>query len=219
MVFDPKTWADGELITAADLNRVEQAVDVVDEQMGSKVDATDPRLSDARPPTAHSHSISGVTGLQAALPRIDTTAGTRVFAGDVMIHGETGWRDLTPYLAAGITPSSSIPDARFRRVDGMVEFAMKVDLADDFTGSSICVFPVGFRAPASGYRYLPGAYTGAGKGAGASAMVPVSMIGYVNSGALQTPASKRLPSGSTLIWAGRFDTSDPWPTTLPGDPA
>lgn len=217
MVFDPKTWADGELITAADLNRVEQAVDAVDEQMGSKVDATDPRLSDARPPTAHSHSISGVTGLQAVLPRIDTTAGTRVFAGDVMIHGETGWRDLTPYLTAGVTKSLNAGEARFRRVGGMVEFAMKVDLADDFTGSTISTFPTGFRAPS--YRYLPGAYSAPVKGAGASAMVPVSMIGYVMSGVLQTPASNRLPSGSTLIWAGRFDTNDPWPTTLPGDPA
>ena len=217
MVFDPKTWADGELITAADLNRVEQAVDAVDEQMGSKVDATDPRLSDARPPTAHTHPITDVGGLQAALPRIDSTAGTRVFAGDVMLYGETGWRDLTPYLAAGVTPSSNIPDARFRRVDDMVEFAMKVDLADDFTGAAICTFPAGFRAPS--YRYLPGAYTAPEKGATASVMVPVSMIGYVSSAVLQTPSSKRLPAGSTLIWGGRFDTKDPWPNTLPSTPA
>ena len=182
-----------------------------------KADATDPRLSDARTPTAHTHPITDVTGLQDALPRVDTTAGTRVFAGGVMIHGDTGWRDLTPYLAAGVTPSSSFPDARFRRVDDMVEFAMKVDLADDYTGNVICTFPAGFRAPS--YRYLPGAYTGAGKGAGASVMVPVSMIGYVASAVLQTPSGKRLPAGSTLIWGGRFDTKDPWPTTLPSTPA
>lgn len=30
MVFDPKTWADGELITAADLNRLEQGIDATD---------------------------------------------------------------------------------------------------------------------------------------------------------------------------------------------
>lgn len=36
MAFDPKTWADGELITAEDLNRLEQAVDAVD----AKADAT-----------------------------------------------------------------------------------------------------------------------------------------------------------------------------------
>lgn len=30
MVYDPKTWATGELITAEDLNRLEQAVDATD---------------------------------------------------------------------------------------------------------------------------------------------------------------------------------------------
>lgn len=68
MVFDLKTWADGELITAADLNRVEQAVDAVDEQMGSKVDATDPRLTDARPPTTHTHPWADVTGKPTSFP-------------------------------------------------------------------------------------------------------------------------------------------------------
>ena len=32
-----------------------------------KVDANDSRLSDARTPTAHSHAITNVTGLQTAL--------------------------------------------------------------------------------------------------------------------------------------------------------
>jgi hypothetical protein len=35
--------------------------------LASKVDDSDPRLTDARVPTAHSHPIAGVTGLQAAL--------------------------------------------------------------------------------------------------------------------------------------------------------
>lgn len=77
MVFDPKTWADGELITAADLNRVEQAVDAVDEQMGSKVDATDPRLTDARPPLPHSHAVADVTGLAGRLGSLEYRSGPR----------------------------------------------------------------------------------------------------------------------------------------------
>ena len=36
MAFDPKTWANGELITAEDLNRIELAVDAVD----AKAEAT-----------------------------------------------------------------------------------------------------------------------------------------------------------------------------------
>lgn len=43
----------GAFATAADLS--------------SKVDTTDPRLSDARTPTAHTHAIADTTGLQAAL--------------------------------------------------------------------------------------------------------------------------------------------------------
>ena len=120
MVFDPKTWADGELITAADLNRVEQAVGTVDEQMGSKVDTTDPRLSDARPPTTHTHPITDVDGMQDALngktdttdPRLSDarTPTTHTHAlGDVTglaarlaaLEYDSGWRVLTSWDGTG----------------------------------------------------------------------------------------------------------------------
>lgn len=36
-------------------------------------------------------------------PHVDTTVGTRVFVGDVMIYGDTGWRDVRGMLPAGWT--------------------------------------------------------------------------------------------------------------------
>lgn len=74
MVYTPKTWADGELITAEDLNRVEQGI-------GGKVDMADARLSDARTPLAHTHA-----DLVARLATLER---------------DTGWRDITALLENG----------------------------------------------------------------------------------------------------------------------
>lgn len=46
------------------------------------------------------------TALDARVPsnmalRLDTTVGTRIFAGNAMIHGDTGWRDVTSLLING----------------------------------------------------------------------------------------------------------------------
>lgn len=89
-----------------------------------KVDGDDARLSDARTPTAHQHAVADVDGLQAALPRIDTTVGTRVFVGDVMIHGETGKRDVTALFTSGLSPDNTGRILTFRRGSRVViEFA------------------------------------------------------------------------------------------------
>lgn len=58
MVFDPKTWADGELITAADLNRVEQALG------------------------AHTHTADSITDLQAAMDA-DAAAAAAAYEQEV----------------------------------------------------------------------------------------------------------------------------------------
>lgn len=56
----------------------------MDGKLGGKVDTTDSRLSDARPPTAHTHRISDVDGLAA-------------FTQD------TGWLDVSADLLYGAT--------------------------------------------------------------------------------------------------------------------
>lgn len=75
-------------------------------------------------PATYPSTIPEVDGLQAALPRIDTTVGTRVLLGDVMIHGETGKRDVTALFTSGLSPDNTGRILIFRRGSRVViEFA------------------------------------------------------------------------------------------------
>lgn len=59
MTYTPRSWADGELVTAEDLNRIEQA------------------LTEPRTPTAHTHPVSDVAGLAARLAALEYGSGVR----------------------------------------------------------------------------------------------------------------------------------------------
>lgn len=85
----------------------------IDTELGYKVDTNDSRLSDARTPTAHSHSISDVTNLQTTLDGKQATlqSGTNIRtvngnsllgSGDIVVGG-TGAIDNT------VTQNSSNP--------------------------------------------------------------------------------------------------------------
>src|SRR5690625_3783555 len=52
---------------------------------------------------------------------IDTTAGTRVFMGGVMVYGDTGWRDISQLLNPGFTAGICM----VRRVNSTVRFVFK----------------------------------------------------------------------------------------------
>ena len=193
MVFDPKTWADGELITAADLNRVEQAVDAVDGQVGSKVDATDPRLSDARTPTAHQHAVADVDGLQTTIDRL--TVGT-------------GWREID-WLPVGNTVNGS----RVLRQGSQVTLIIDVVLSSALgtTRSRTEVVPAGFRpaqaAAGGGQSALLTSY---------NSVAPAAQM-YVNSsGSIYLYG---VVDGARVRQGVTWQTTDPWPTTLPGTPA
>ena len=191
MVFDPKTWADGELITAADLNRVEQAVDAVDGQVGSKVDATDPRLSDARTPTAHTHPITDVTGLQATIDRL--TVGT-------------GWR-TADWLPTGHT----VNGARVLRQGSQVALIIDVTFASAGGWARTGAIPNGFRP------------TQAATGGGQSALLttfnstaPAAQMYINSSGSIYLYG---VVDGARVRQGVTWQTTDGWPTTLPGTPA
>ena len=195
MVFDPKTWADGELITAADLNRVEQAVDAVDEQMGSKVGTTDPRLSDARPPTAHTHEIADVTGLQAQLDA----------------HGyDSGERDITSHVPDVI--SGRLLVWRLGRTVHLTFDSLVVSVPD--TPHWLTVFgvlPAGFRG-AGRSRYYQFAQQVDSYAAGPIRVDPGGGVVIYN--AKQGTGETRVIQGTVA-----FPTPATLPTTLPGTPA
>lgn len=59
MAYTPRSWADGELVTAEDLNRIEQG------------------LTEPGPPTAHTHPITDVDGLKAIIDQLTVGTGWR----------------------------------------------------------------------------------------------------------------------------------------------
>ena len=190
MVFDPKTWADGELITAADLNRVEQAVDAVDGQMGSKVDTTDPRLSDARTPTTHTHEITDVDGLQAIIDRAAYDSGQRAIWGELV----NGW-----------TATSSV---YIRRTGNMVHLLLSSAGTGlngaDATNDQFWQVPVGFRPRLGNYGHVGWVST-------TSPATPVSIFKSID----YLASNHRGRVQGIVSWP----TADPIPTTLPGDPS
>ena len=206
MVFDPKTWADGELITAADLNRVEQAVDAVDEQMGSKVDATDPRLTDARTPTAHTHELADVTGLAARLADLEYNSGWRVLTS----WDGTGTRVGNWTFPSGLAPTPGVSGSvRIRRVGRRVEWL--------FHGCSWSSNAVLFQSEIpAGFRY------------GDTEWIAHIIVGLnpADLGALRrrtwgfyiNDASGKA-SHTTYGTHVVYETDEPIPTTLPGTPA
>ena len=195
MVFDPKTWADGELITAADLNRVEQAVDAVDGQVGSKVDATDPRLSDARPPTTHTHPQSDVEGLSAALAAIGY---------------DSGERDITSHVPGVI--SGRLLVWRLGRTVHLTFDSLVVSAPDTPHWLTVSgVLPTGFRG-ANRSRYYQFAQQ-----VGTYAAGPIR----IDTGGSVVIYNAKRGTGETRVIQGTvaYPTPAALPATLPGTPA
>ena len=152
--------------------------------------------------------------------RIDTAAGIRVFAGDTMIYGDTGWRDVSGYLSPGLIVSSAFGRVRIRRIGGRIEFDIKVDVLESGLTSILERMPIGFRS-ISRYPMDNGIFTHTAVGGGASQLKAGAHVGvfYNNDQPLRTGASTPFPNPGTVAWTGAYPTDDPWPASLPGTPA
>ena len=161
-----------------------------------------------------------LTKIETSPPiRIDTTVGTRIFAGDTMIHGDTGWRDMSQFLVAGLAVSSNFGRARMKRVASRVYFDLKLDVTQPGVTRVFDGIPIGFRAM-SLYPMDNQIFTASTTGAGASLLTSGTHVGvfYPNSSPLQTGAATPWPEPGTIAWTSSYSTSDPWPTSLPGTP-
>lgn len=79
-VTDLQSQLDGKAATAHTHDDRYYTESEVDNALSGKVNTDDPRLSDARPPTAHSHEMSDVTGLATALSGKAATAHSHEIA-------------------------------------------------------------------------------------------------------------------------------------------
>lgn len=152
--------------------------------------------------------------------RVDTSVGTRVFTGDTMIYGDTGWRDMSQFLIEGLAISSSFGRARMRRVAGRVYFDLKLDVTQPGLTAIFEGVPTGFRA-ISMFPMDNQIFTAPTTGAGASLLIPGTHAGvfYASSSPLRTGTQTPWPDQGTIAWTSSYFTSDPWPTSLPGNPA
>ena len=152
--------------------------------------------------------------------RIDTTVGTRVFAGDTMIYGDTGWRDVSQYLVPGLAISSSFGRARMRRIGGRVEFDVKLDVLQAGISGIFQGIPRGLW-PISKYPMDNQIFTATTTGAGVSSLTSGTHAGvfYPNDNPIRTGVGTPWPNQGTIAWTSSYATDDTWPTSLPGTPA
>lgn len=136
--------------------------------------------------------------------RLDTTVGTRIFAGTTMIFGDTGWRDIS-------TLGEGIDFLRISRYGNRVSISgggARVATGGTFLTKAL---PVGFLPteirPARGFMVIK------------SAMYPVGNASIANRLNYQSPPyAASVAVGDQLVFEASWITTDPWPSTLPGLP-
>ena len=140
--------------------------------------------------------------------RIDTSAGTRVFAGTTMITGDTGTRDVSE-IAEGFDFSTSTHHRMtLRRVGNQVYMeATGVRTINDVWITK--VIPGGFRPRTGEYNALRGFALSNGA---------ISAVGNSNTLLRLTRSGGDFKTGDTVIINVTWFTNDGWPTTLPGTP-
>src|SRR5690606_12925023 len=120
----------------------------------------------AYPPSAHTHSWGDVTDKPAAFPPsghagshasggsdpVTPASIGAVASGDVRLR-DTGWRDVSGYLASGVTVSTNLGHAHIRRIGSTVMFRFKVDVTAVGVSSLVQNIPDEFRTGV--YELLP----------------------------------------------------------------
>ena len=161
--------------------------------------------------------------------RIDTTVGTRVFAGDTMIFGDTGLRRLASWGTGGVEIptyiqgleaaeiSASRPGGIWIRRIGDTVLLRVAYAKSSQPNPTISPFPNGFGGSRTGMPH------------------PAAPIGYKQDGVYKFSTMEigqslyrfRIPQGAEITSEGTggysieitWVTNHPWPTSLPGTPA
>ena len=164
-----------------------------------------------------------LTKIETSPPiRIDTTVGTRVFAGDTMIFGDTGRRMLTGWNSAGEVTYGTLPSGivpipgvsggiYIRRIGARVTIYLIAAQA----GSSAPSIPIpdGFRVTSAPFPYTNLLPIRAGGVTHARIGVAFIFLSEATKGANMADGSNSY--AASISW----DATQSWPTTLPGLPA
>lgn len=137
-------------------------------------------------------------------PHVDTTVGTRVFVGDVMIYGDTGWRNIGATRMNGWEASAG--SVYVRRLGDTVHVQISALTASAATDRTVLTLPLGFR-PTRGFAPGAAEYYG----------TEFVLARVTTSGALQVNHTT-VPDGARNGYI-TYATAQDWPTALPGTPA
>ena len=140
--------------------------------------------------------------------RADTTVGTRVFFGDQMIYGNTGVRSVD-HLVIGLdfTQRSHHGAYMIREGDTVSLWGVGYTLGELHLTEAL---PSGFRPPMN--QYMSNAGTAANS-------KDTFLLGHHNQWTKITFSGGVPPEGIQLGIQAKWITLDPWPTSLPGEPA
>lgn len=140
---------------------------------------------------------------------VDTSVGTRVFAGDVMIYGDTGWRNAVSFLdPANFEPAETSGYARVQRVGNKVTFVYRIKVLPTAVGSFVTTnLPTGFRISNQTL------YIDHGTARNTSNIIAVGNTNTSDKLSINTPLNSA--TGQTFYGKAEWDTTDPWPSVLP----
>lgn len=198
---------------------------------GDHADAADTARQGAF--TARDQAVQSATDIESALDaripaglslRVDTTVGTRVFAGDTMIYGDTGWRAITTWskdgslvgeLPSGLIAQEGVDGGvYYRRVNGLVTLRILGARAES---SNLQIrIPSGFDPGGVPWPVVTLTLASLSN----SAYIRVgSAYGYVGISASASNPVNIPSSGPSYSSEATWGTKRAWPTSLPGLPA
>ena len=154
------------------------------------------------------------TEVDPSLIHVDDTIGKRVFIGDTMVYGDTGWRNVASLLREGVAPSSNIGVCHLRRIGDVVYFNFKLDVTIEGTGLFSPSFTDAW-LPVT-YYYFP-VYSGP-LATGASGLVLRDKPSYSAAPGVRftSPTSRPYLADTTIVFSGSYPVAPGWPSALPG---
>lgn len=141
---------------------------------------------------------------------VDTSVGTRILAGEHMVYGNTGRRDVSA-LVDNVSTAQGWEGMWTQRVGSKVtvEFEATVDSTVGRETPFTLPLPEGFRPAAQWVDYLGGGVTFLDGTA--------TVIGVGNPyAALALAPTHSLEPGTAVSFVVTYTTNDPWPVALPG---
>lgn len=209
MAYEKLNLKTGDRFTAENLGHIESALsEVISSDEGKAPQTT----LDARVPD----------GLSL---RIDNSVGTRIFAGNTMIHGDTGWRgtvtwgsdgSLVGELPTGMSAQEGVDGGiYYRRVNGLVTLRILGARAE----ASALTIPIPSGFDPGGVPWPVVALSLATNSTSAYGRIGSNYVYASVAGASASNPVNIPSSGPSYSSEATWGTKRAWPTSLPGLPA